>query len=137
MTPPLGAQATEDIKMASESAPFREVADAFIAAAIAGNTDKVIGMLSPNLVARMGTEAVTKAMQAQIMPFFASGNEIGKSVTIAGTTDANGNKGFAYYMWLVPKTGEKRPFTVYVVNEGGKRVVANIVPDRFVEGRHQ
>ena len=30
-----------------------------------------------------------------------------------------------------------RPFTVYVVKEQGRLVVANIVPDRLVEGRHR
>lgn len=33
--------------------------------------------------------------------------------------------------------GEPRPFTVYTVVEAGRPVVANIVPDRLVPGRHQ
>jgi hypothetical protein len=134
---PVSSSVEDDIRMAQESAPFREVADAFIAAAMAGDTTKVRDMLSPNLVGRMGAEAVDRALGQQILPFFAAGKEVGRSVTIAGTTDAHGSSGFAYYMWLVPQTGEQRPFSVYVVNEGGKRVVANVVPDRLVEGRHQ
>jgi hypothetical protein len=148
-TAPLGAQSTDkdkkpvssgteaDLRMAEESAPFRDVANSFIAAAMAGDTAKVREMLSPNLVGRMGEEAVARALGQQILPFFASGKEVGRSVTVAGTTDAHGNSGFAYYMWLVPQDGEQRPFSVYVVSEGGKRVVANVVPDRLVEGRHQ
>jgi hypothetical protein len=41
-------------------------------------------------------------------------------------------------MWLQPASAAApKPFTVYVVAEGGKPVVANIVPDRLVEGRHR
>ena len=41
-------------------------------------------------------------------------------------------------VWLVSAAGgDARPFTLYTVREGGRIVVANIVPDRLVEGRHQ
>jgi hypothetical protein len=40
-------------------------------------------------------------------------------------------------MWLVDAQGRRRPFTVYVVDEQGMPKVANIVPDKFVPGRHQ
>jgi hypothetical protein len=66
------------------------------------------------------------------------GKTPGKSVTVTRTTDAAGQQGFAFYMWLHgADASEQRPFTVYVVEEQGRLAVANIVPDRLVEGRHR
>jgi hypothetical protein len=58
---------------------------------------------------------------------------VARSVTVARTA---GVTGFAFYMYMVSKTGELRPFVIYVVEEGGAKVVANVLVDRLVEGRH-
>ena len=72
------------------------------------------------------------------MPFFQRGRAIGRSTTITRTTDAAGHSGFAFYQWLEMRDGSPaRPFTVYVVKEGDRVVVANIVPDQLVAGRHR
>lgn len=126
-----------DLRMAEDAAPMRRVAERFVARALAGDAASTSAMLSRALVERMGQPAAMKAMQEQVLPFFAGGGEIGRSVTVARTTDAAGQTGFAFYLWLVRGPAERRPFTVYVVNERGNPVVANVVPDRFVEGRHQ
>jgi hypothetical protein len=131
------ATVSADLRMAEDAAPLRRVADRFIERALARDAASTSAMLSRALVERMGEKAAMKAMQDQVLPFFARGGEIGRSVTVTRTTDAAGQTGFAFYFWLVRGVGERRPFTVYVVNEGGIPVVANVVPDRFVEGRHQ
>lgn len=131
------ADVTADLRMAAEAAPMRRVADRFVARALNGDAAATSAMLSRALVERMGEAAAAAAMQRQILPFFARGGELGRSVTVTRTTDAAGQSGFAFYMWLVSPQGERRPFTVYVVDENGTAAVANVVPDRFVEGRHQ
>jgi hypothetical protein len=131
------ATVAADLRMAEDAAPMRRVADRFVARALAGDAASTSAMLSRALVERMGQPAAMKAMQEQVLPFFARGGEIGRSVTVTRTTDAAGQTGFAFYLWLVRDQAERRPFTVYVVNERGHLVVANVVPDRFVEGRHQ
>jgi hypothetical protein len=131
------ATVSADLRMAEDAAPMRRVADGFIARALAGDAASTSAMLSRALVERMGQAAAMKAMKEQVLPFFARGGEVGRSVTVTRTTDAAGQTGFAFYFWLVRGVGERRPFTIYVVNEGGVPVVANVVPDRFVEGRHQ
>ncbi|HZT49414.1 MAG TPA: hypothetical protein VFA64_15675 [Hyphomicrobiaceae bacterium] len=68
-----------------------------------------------------------------MLPFFAPFKEVGRSVTVTRTADA---PGFAFYMYMVSKTDEFRPFVIYVIEEGGAKVVANVLVDRFVEGRH-
>ena len=127
-----------DLMMAEQAAPLRRVADQFVSRALAGDGPALQAMFSPALVARTGTPNVQRVLQEQILPFFAQGRERGRSVTITRTTDASGSQGFAFYMWLLPAAGgEPRPFTVYTVVENGRAVVANIVPDRLVPGRHQ
>lgn len=132
------AEVASDLRMAQEAAPMRAAADAFVARALAGERDAALAMLSPTLVARMGPDAVARALDAQILPFFQRGRQVGRSTTVTRTTDAAGSSGFAFYQWLEPRDGgAARPFTLYVVREQGRLVVANIVPDRLVEGRHR
>ena len=127
-----------DLQMAQDAQPFRRTADAFVASALAGDAARTQAMLSPALVARSGEAAIRRALDTQILPFFAQGKAPGKSVTVTRTTDAAGQQGFAFYMWLQgADASTQRPFTVYVVEEQGRYTVANVVPDRLVEGRHR
>jgi len=128
-----------DMRMAQDSAVYRQAADRFIARAMAGDARATRAMLSPTLVERSGEAAIDRALAQQILPFFRQARATGRSVTITNTTDAAGQSGFAFYMWMEPAdaTLPKRPFTVYMVEEQGKIVVANVVPDRLVEGRHR
>jgi hypothetical protein len=141
LSPPAGAAragVVESLQMSEDAAPLRQVADEFVALALSGDAAAVRRMLSPNLVGRLGEATVQRALQQQILPFFAQGRGTARSVTITRTTDAAGSQGFAFYMWLAPTAGgDPRPFALYAVREGGRIVVANVVPDRLVEGRHQ
>jgi hypothetical protein len=128
----------QDLRMAQDSQPFRQAADEFVARSMAGDVAGTRSLLSRSLVERTGDEAVRRALQSQVLPFFQRGREPGRSVTIARTTDASGQQGFAFYMWMqYAEAPTARPFTVYVVQEQGRLVVANVVPDRLVEGRHR
>ena len=139
---PAAAQATQsvaaDLRMAQDAEPFRRTADAFVASALAGDAAQAQAMLSPALVSRSGEATIRRALDTQILPFFARGKAPGRSVTVTRTTDAAGQQGYAFYMWLqAADASPQRPFTVYVVEEQGRFTVANVVPDRLVEGRHR
>jgi len=112
---------------------FRRFADQFIAAAVAGDMVKMTGMISPSIAARTGREAVARYLADQVLPFFAQYKELGKSISIAGTQGAPGN---TFYMYMVSKANDLRPFVVQVIEEGSARVVSNVLVDNFVEGRH-
>jgi hypothetical protein len=136
--PAKAQDASADIMMAEQAAPLRRVADQFVSRAMAGDAAALQAMFSPALVERTGVANVQRVLQQQILPFFTKGRGPGRSVTITRTTDASGSQGFAFYMWLLPAGGgEPRPFTLYTVVENGRPVVANVVPDRLVQGRHQ
>lgn len=129
---------SEDIQMASDSVPFRKAADEFVTRSMAGDLAGAQALLSRQLVDRSGEAAIRNALQSQILPFFQRAREPGRSVTVTQTTDASGQQGFAFYMSMqYAEAPTARPFTVYVVKEQGRLAVANIVPDRLVEGRHR
>ena len=68
-----------------------------------------------------------------MLPFFAPYKELARNVSITRTADVTG---FAFYMYMVSKTDELRPFVIYVIEEESAKVVANVLVDRVVEGRH-
>ena len=126
-----------EMEMMNASRPFRATADAFVAAAAKGDTVAVEQMISPNMRQRAGADAVRRVVAMQVLPFFADYKETARSVTVTQTSDQFGSAGFTFYMYSTPKNGEQRPFVLYVVNEGGKPVIANVLVDRLVEGRHK
>jgi hypothetical protein len=127
----------EELDMAARAPEYRTVAEQFVSAAAAKDPAKLEKMLSPALSARTGKEAIQKVLSGQVIPFFADHKEIGRSVTTTNTTDASGNSGFAFYMFSVPQSGQPKPFVIYVLEENGRKVIGNILVNRFVEGRHQ
>lgn len=131
------AEVAADLRMASESAPMRRAVDGFVERARRGDAAAATAMLSRALVDRIGAANAERVVREQLLPFFARGGEIGRSVTITRTTDAAGQQGFAFYLWLARADAKPAPFTVYVVEERGAPVIANVVPDRLVEGRHR
>ena len=112
---------------------FRRIADEFIDAAAAGDANKVTRMLSAKLRERTGGDSVQRYVVGQLLPFFAPFKELAKSVTITPTADV---AGFAFYMYMVSGNDELHPFVIYVIQEEGSKVVANVLVDKFVEGRH-
>lgn len=137
--PALGRSPTVDkslegmLDMAAREAPYQRVADAFIAAAAAGDAAKAARLISPTTAAKAGSEGVDRYLTGTVLPFFGQFKQVADSVTVTRIAQATG---FAFYMYMVPKAGELRPFVIYVIEEGGTQVVANILVDHFVAERH-
>ncbi len=125
--------APPDFAMSAQQEPFRSVAEDFVAAAAAGDKTKTARMLSPAIAAKTGPEGVQRFLTGEVLPFFAPFKEVAGSVSVTRTADVTG---FVFYMYMVSKTNEFRPFVIYVIEEGGAKVVANVLVDRLVEGRH-
>jgi hypothetical protein len=122
-----------DFAMSVDQEPFRHFAEEFITAAAAGDLAKTGQMLSPAIAAKSGAEAVASFLSWEVRPFFAQYTGLASSISVTRTADV---PGFVFYMYMVTKTKEMRPFVIYVIEEGGAKVVANVLVDRFVEGRH-
>jgi hypothetical protein len=125
--------ASPDFAMAGQEDAFRSVADEFVAAAAAGDSARTERMLSPAMVAKTGPKGVERFLTAEVLPFFAEFKEAGRSTTVARTANVTG---FAFYMYMVSATDEHRPFVIYVIEEGGAKVIANVLVDHLVENRH-
>ena len=121
------------VEMSAQQEPFLAIAHQFMAAAAAGDTAKAKALISLATAARAGPEGVEQYMAQQVLPFFGAFKEVGKSVTVTRTAEVTG---FAFYMYMLTRTRELRPFVIYVIEEGGAKVVANVLVDHFVEGRH-
>jgi hypothetical protein len=135
------ASMEEYLQMQANSAPFRALADSFITVAARGDAATTAALISPNLAAQAGAEVVADVVANQVLPFFAEYGATAPSVTITETNDQFGSSGYAYYMWMEPRTTESeppspKPFVIYVVQEGERIVVGNILVDHYVEGRH-
>ena len=98
-----------------------------------GDAAKATRMLSPAIVAKTGPEGVERFLTGQVLPFFSQFKDVGSSITVSRTADVTG---FVFYMYMVSSTDELRPFVIYVIEEGGAKVVANVLVDHFVESRH-
>lgn len=127
------------LEMKQESEAFRAVADTFIGHAAHADAEAMLGLISPNMLNYAGREAVSGILRRSVIPFFEPFRTVATNVTITETTDGFGSHGFAYYTYA--ESGKKkerpRPFVIYMVREGDAIVVANILVDHFVEGRHQ
>lgn len=136
----LAGPSAAELQMPQDAAPFRAVADAFVRTAMAGDTERVMAMLTRAVRAQAGEAAARGMLESRIVPFFRAARPEatpGRSATVTRTTDAAGQSGFAFYLWATMADGATRPFTLYVVDEGDRLAVANVVPDRLVEGRHR
>jgi hypothetical protein len=128
-----GRAVPPEFEMAAQEPPFRSVADEFMAAAAAGDATRAARLISPTISAKTGREGVERFLAGEVLPFFAQFKEVGRSVTITRTADV---PGFVFYMYMVTKTDELRPFVIYVIEEGDAKVVANVLVDHLVEDRH-
>jgi hypothetical protein len=120
-------------EMAAQEEPFRKAADEFMAAAAAGDAARAARMISPAVAAKAGPEVIDRFLTGEVLPFFAQFKEIGNSITVTRTA---GIPGFVFYMYMVTKADELRPFVIYVVEEGGVKGVANVLVDHLVKDRH-
>jgi hypothetical protein len=125
----------DDLEMMNAESAFRGSVDAFLASAASGDAARTAAMISPNLRAQAGEGAVDSVVRTQVIPFFADFQKLGAK-TITLTTDQFGSKGFTYYAYALPASGAPKPFVLYLVRENGSIVVANVLVNRHVEGRH-
>jgi hypothetical protein len=127
-----------DLEMMGEERPFGAFANEFLAAAAAGDSTRAAAMISPKLRAQAGAAGVAQVLRTKGLPVVGVHPQPAGASTVTRTTTAFGDQGFAYYRYAARRGGaEPLPFVLYVVREGGRLVVANVVVDHHVEGRHR
>ena len=98
-----------------------------LGALAAGDAAGFRGLLSPNLLGSNGAERIDAVIQAQLLPFFAGYQGLGNQTTVLHTSDQFGNEGLSFYKTAIGADGAERPFVIYIVEEDGRPVVANLL----------
>ncbi len=129
------ASATDYLTMQAEAQPYEALADWAVERLRAGDAKAVMDRFSPNFTQHLGRPAVERAFREQMLPFFKGTGGTGDPVTITKTHDGFGSQGFAFYFDLNGAETSK-PFVLYVVNEKGKLVIANIILNKTYADMH-
>ena len=102
-----------------------------------GDADTFKGLLSPNFTAVLDEATIDGVVQSQLIPFFSDFAEPGRSNYITDNQDQFGSAGFAFYTSILTTAGEERPFVIYMVEEAGRLVVANLLVNTTFEDMHE
>lgn len=137
LTPLPGRCQKADLALRSRSKSYQAVAQAAVQAMARGDRAKVVKMFSPRFTKSMGIKGINKALTSSTLPFFAGCKGPGRSLTVTPATDAFGNQGFAFYESAAFKNGKEKPFVIYVVREGKRLVVGNILVNTTYEDMHR
>lgn len=127
-----------ELEMMQREQPFAAALDQFLDAAAAGDLARAEAMISDNLRSAAGPATVANVLRGQVLPFFAGRPARHGARTVAMTTDQFGSSGFVYYLYAARADGaEPQPFAAYVVRENDRIVVANVLVNHLVPGRHR
>ena len=125
-----------DLARAARSEVYNGLVSAAVSALVAGDADAFKGLLSPNFVSVLDDATIDGVVQSQLIPFFSDFAEPGRTTYVTVTQDQFGSKGFAFYTSILTAGGEERPFVIYMVEENGRLVVANLLVNTTFEDMH-
>ncbi len=117
----------EYLVLQTEASEYRKFADKVVEELAKGNTKYLNDNLSHNLFATNSQDAVDSTFLQAAKKLFTNFDHIGNSVTIQPSTDSYKNSGYSFAMTAVYKDNSEKGFKIYVIKEGGKLVVGNIV----------
>jgi hypothetical protein len=117
----------EEDRLGARSDQYSRVFDKAVSALIKADAATFRSILSSTTVLQesRGPGAIDAVIQGVFIPFFAEFDELTDSISTAPSYDARGNTGIAIARSFRTKSGEIKPFVIYLVNEmrDGKAVV--------------
>jgi hypothetical protein len=126
-----------DIARAGRAEAYDGLVSAAVSALSAGDAGTFKALLSPNFLAALDEATVDGVIASQLIPFFSDFAAPGSTTYITDTQDQFGSAGLAFYTSLVTNAGEERPFVIYMVEEDGRLVVANLLVNTTFEDMHE
>lgn len=140
-TPVVPSQAQEgsadaDLAMRARAQPYVAFADQIIAALAMGQSGAFRASLSPTMLDAMPPEDIDAFVDRQVVSFFADYAGPGAEQWIAPTRHPAGMTGFAFYRSFATTGGAEKPFALYILDEGGRLVVGNLVVGRRFQDAH-
>jgi hypothetical protein len=128
--------AQDDVATEAEARPYIEFVDQVIEMLVAGDGKSFRELLSPTGMAAATPEQVDAFVDGQVLPFFADFGAPGPNVSIRRTRNPAGLTGLAFYTGFTSTSGQDKPFVVYVVEEGGRLVVGNLLVGKTFRDLH-
>jgi hypothetical protein len=117
----------------ARQADFDRTAKEFVDVARKGDLEGAQRLITASVAARTGSAEVALNLSRQVFPFFATFKSYASSSAVTQISNADG---FAYYMYMIDDADRLRPFVIWIVEENGRKSVANILVDHFVATRH-
>lgn len=126
-----------DIARAAQAEACRGLVSAAVSALATGDAEAFKGLLSPNFVAVLDEATIDGVVHSQLLPFFSDFAQSGRTTYVTGTQDQFGSEGLAFYTSIINAAGDERPFVIYMVEENGRLVVANLLVNATFEDMHE
>jgi hypothetical protein len=123
------------LDMHASAEPFNALAEEVISQLMEGDASGLRTHFSPNFLNQIGQHTFEQVCEDLLVPFFKTAHALGKSSTVTYTTNAFGSTGFAFYRTIIEGVNEK-PFIIYMVQENGRIVVANVVVNKTYADMH-
>lgn len=129
--PAVDAQALQ-----AEIKPYVEFADRVVKTLVAGDGQGFRSLLSPTGVSAATPAQIDDFVDGQVLPFFADYGAPGPDMSIRRTKNSAGLAGLAFYTSFTSTGGQAKPFVMYVVEEGGKLVLGNLLVGKTYQDLH-
>lgn len=133
---PLPARAQDEVATEAEARPYIQFVDQVVEILVAGDGKGFRDLLSPTGMAAATPEQVDAFVNGQVLPFFADFGAPGPNVSIRRTKNPAGLTGLAFYTSFTSTGGQDKPFVMYVVEEGGRLVVGNLLVGKTFQDLH-
>ncbi len=102
--------------------------------AAAKEVDEAMALLTSAI---KGREAlVVQDFNSRLFPFFEDYVEIHNAKTIGTSVFPDGSRGTTHYIYIITKSGQKKPLMISFRKENGRTVILDIAPNKCVPGRH-
>ncbi len=124
----------EEDRLGARSDQYSRVFDKAISALVRGDAAAFRAMLSSTTVVQetRGPGAIDAVIQQAFIPFFAEFEELTEAISTAPTYDVRGNSGIAIARSFRTKSGDTKPFVIYLINEAHKTKEAVVVGNLLV-----
>lgn len=110
--------------------------ESFAALAAQSDVEGLMRVIMPGAKKEVGEEAYRNALVREIIPFFADFEKIQGPQGIAPATFPDGRKGAAYYTYIITKSGARKPFSIWLLDEGDRTLVGYVDVNHCIRGRH-
>jgi len=117
--PPVADSIREEDRLGARSDQYSRVFDQAISALVQGDAATFRALLSSTTVLQetRGPGAIDAVIQSAFIPFFAGFEELTDIISTAPNYDVRGNSGIAIARSFKTKSGEVKPFVIYLISE--------------------